>query len=162
MPPDKSGYWKCIFPISHPKHNYAAVLSATKAFDKVSHWRLSHKWDYYGIRGSTHKWVDSWLSGLNVAVFCLQWDLRFLHSKRKKKQQSNSVILEIVPSWYIFFYYNLKENVIAKKKNIHFSSFSCLFIFHQFRRWIRILYNFSTGWILKSPLGEWPLFLKWR
>ena len=34
-----------------------------KAFDKVPHRRLLHKLDYYGIRGSTHKWINSWLSG---------------------------------------------------------------------------------------------------
>ena len=29
---------------------------------KVSHRRLLYKLDYYGIRGSTHKWITSWLS----------------------------------------------------------------------------------------------------
>ena len=28
----------------------------------VSHRRLLHKLDYYGIRGSTHMWINSWLS----------------------------------------------------------------------------------------------------
>ena len=28
----------------------------------VPHRRLLHKLDYYGIRGSTHKWISSWLS----------------------------------------------------------------------------------------------------
>ena len=31
-------------------------------FDKVPHRRLLYKLDYYGIRGSTHKWITSWLS----------------------------------------------------------------------------------------------------
>ena len=39
-----------------------------KAFDKVPHRRLSHKLDYYGIRGSTHKWINSWLSGRTQQV----------------------------------------------------------------------------------------------
>ena len=34
-----------------------------RAFDKVPHRRLLHKLEYYGIRGSAHKWVNSWLSG---------------------------------------------------------------------------------------------------
>ena len=29
---------------------------------KVPHRRLLYKLDYYGIRGSTHKWITSWLS----------------------------------------------------------------------------------------------------
>ena len=30
--------------------------------DKVPHRRLLYKLGYYGIRGSTHKWISSWLS----------------------------------------------------------------------------------------------------
>ena len=38
-------------------------MDFVKAFDEVPHRRLLHKLDYYGIRGSTHKWINSWLSG---------------------------------------------------------------------------------------------------
>ena len=38
-------------------------MDFAKAFDKVPHRRLLHKLDYCGIRGSTHKWITSWLSG---------------------------------------------------------------------------------------------------
>ena len=38
-------------------------MDFAKAFYKVPHRRLLHKSDYYGIRGSTHKWINSWLSG---------------------------------------------------------------------------------------------------
>ena len=39
------------------------VVDFAGAFDKVSHRGLLYKLDYYGIRGSTHKWITSWLSG---------------------------------------------------------------------------------------------------
>ena len=39
------------------------IMDIAKAFDKVPHRRLLHKLNYYGIRGSTHKWISSWLSG---------------------------------------------------------------------------------------------------
>ena len=39
------------------------IMNFAKAFDKVPHRRLLYKLDYYGIRGSTHKWITSWLSG---------------------------------------------------------------------------------------------------
>ena len=39
------------------------IMDFAKAFDKVPHRRLLHKLDYYGIRWSTHKWINSWLSG---------------------------------------------------------------------------------------------------
>ena len=38
------------------------IMDFAKAFDKVPHRRLLHKLEYYGIRGSTHKWISSWLS----------------------------------------------------------------------------------------------------
>ena len=38
------------------------IMYFAKAFDKVPHRRLLYKLDYYGIRGSTHKWIASWPS----------------------------------------------------------------------------------------------------
>ena len=38
------------------------IMDFDKAFDKVQHRRLLYKRDYYGTRGSTHKWITSWLS----------------------------------------------------------------------------------------------------
>ena len=39
------------------------IMDFAKAFHKVPQKRLLHKLDYYWIRGSTHKWISSWLSG---------------------------------------------------------------------------------------------------
>ena len=44
------------------------IMDFAKAFDKVLHRRLLHKLDYYGIRGSTHKWINSWLTGHSQQV----------------------------------------------------------------------------------------------
>ena len=38
------------------------IIDFAKAFDKVPDRRLLYKLNYYGIRGSTHKWISSWLS----------------------------------------------------------------------------------------------------
>ena len=38
------------------------IMDFAKAFDKVPHRSLLYKLDYYGIRGSTHKWISTWLS----------------------------------------------------------------------------------------------------
>ena len=38
------------------------VMDFAKAFDKVPHKMSLNKLDFYGIRGSIHKWIDSWLS----------------------------------------------------------------------------------------------------
>ena len=39
-----------------------------KGLRQGPHRRLLHKLDYYGIRGSTHKWISSWLSGRSQQV----------------------------------------------------------------------------------------------
>ncbi|KAK7093437.1 hypothetical protein V1264_012780 [Littorina saxatilis] len=38
------------------------LLDFSKAFDKVPHQRLQHKLHYYGVRGSTLNWIQSFLS----------------------------------------------------------------------------------------------------
>ena len=38
-----------------------AILDFSKAFHKVSHRRLSHKLEYYGIIGNTQNWINSFL-----------------------------------------------------------------------------------------------------
>ena len=44
------------------------IIDFAKASDKVPHKRLLHKLDYYGIRGFTHTWISSWLSGRSQQV----------------------------------------------------------------------------------------------
>ena len=44
------------------KQTDVIIMDFAKAFDKVPHMRLLYKLDHYGIRGSTHKWISSWLS----------------------------------------------------------------------------------------------------
>ena len=38
------------------------LMDFAKDFDKMPYRRLLHKLDYYGLRGSTNKWINSWLS----------------------------------------------------------------------------------------------------
>ena len=45
-----------------------AILDFAKAFDKVSHQRLSRKMAYYGIQGTTLYWVMDFLHGRNQQV----------------------------------------------------------------------------------------------
>ena len=44
------------------------MVDIIKTYDKVPHKRLLYKLDFYGIRGSTHKWIDSWLSDRSQKV----------------------------------------------------------------------------------------------
>ena len=50
------------------KQTYLIIMDFAKAFDKVPHRRLLRKLNYYGIRGFTHKWISSWLSGRSQQV----------------------------------------------------------------------------------------------
>ena len=45
-----------------------AILNFTKAFDKVSHKRLIHKLNYYGISGSIATWIETFLIGRTQQV----------------------------------------------------------------------------------------------
>ena len=44
------------------KQTGVIIMDFAKASNKVPHRRLFYKLGYYGIRGSTHKWISSWLS----------------------------------------------------------------------------------------------------
>ena len=43
-------------------------MDFSKAFDKVPHRRLQYKLDWYGIRGSTHNWIQHFLQGRSQRV----------------------------------------------------------------------------------------------
>ena len=44
------------------------IMDFAKAFDKVPHRMLLHKLKYYGNRGYTHQWINSWRSGRTQQV----------------------------------------------------------------------------------------------
>ena len=44
------------------------ILDFSKAIDKVPHRKLLMKMDHYGIRGTTWRWVESFLSNRNQQV----------------------------------------------------------------------------------------------
>ena len=45
-----------------------AILDFEKAFDKVAHTRLTHKLDYYGIRGDLLQWLQSFQTNCTQKV----------------------------------------------------------------------------------------------
>ena len=47
---------------SDQKQTDVIIMDFAEAFDKVPHGGLLYKLEYYGIRGSTHRWISSWLS----------------------------------------------------------------------------------------------------
>ena len=49
------------------------IMDFAKAFDKVPHRRLLHKLEYYGIRGSTHKWINRAAASIRVLGYSRIW-----------------------------------------------------------------------------------------
>ena len=54
--------------LQHRGQSDVVLLDFSKAFDTVPHLRLSAKLSYYGIRGPTVSWIESFLSGRAQAV----------------------------------------------------------------------------------------------
>ena len=50
------------------KQTDLAILDFSKAFDTVPHQHLLKKLRHYGLQGSTHKWIESFLSGRTQQV----------------------------------------------------------------------------------------------
>ena len=44
------------------------IMDFAKAFDKIPYRRRLHKLNYYGVRGSTQKWINSWLFGSSQEI----------------------------------------------------------------------------------------------
>ena len=53
---------------SNPSQTDMIIMDFSKAFDKVPHRRLQYKLDWYGIRGSTHNWIQHFLQGRSQRV----------------------------------------------------------------------------------------------
>ena len=44
------------------------IMDFAKALDKMQHWRLSYKLEYYGIPNDILQWITTWLSGRTQKV----------------------------------------------------------------------------------------------
>ena len=54
--------------LDRKKQHDIAVLDFSKAFDRVPHERLLAKLHHYGVRGNTHRWIRSFLTGRSQRV----------------------------------------------------------------------------------------------
>ena len=93
-------------------------MDFAKAFDKVPHRRQLYKLEFYGIRGSTHKWISSWLSERSQKVVL-------------DGQASDPVpVLSGVPQGsvlgpvlFLIFIYDLPENI---RSSVHLFADDCV------------------------------------
>ena len=78
------------------KQTDVIIMDFAKAFDKVPHRRLLYKLEYNGIRGSTHKWISSWLS-----------------------EHSQKVVLFIVQFIFYFWSFEIIRNILRNQKILY-------------------------------------------
>ena len=67
------------------------LLDFCKAFDKVPHHLLLHKLYHYGIRGSTFKWISSFLSGriIIIIIIVTEQTAQLICSGKKSNHKMN-------------------------------------------------------------------------
>ena len=53
---------------SNPSQTDLIIMDFSKAFDKVPHRRRQYKLNWYGIRGTTHAWIQHFLQGRSQRV----------------------------------------------------------------------------------------------
>ena len=123
------------------------IMDFAKAFDKVPYRTLLHKLNYCGIRGSTHKWINSWHSGRTQQVVL-------------DGQASDPVpVLSDVPQGsvlgrilFLTFINDLQDNI---RSSVRLFSDCVLF---------RNMYSIQDCFILQeylTSLGQWKPIGKW-
>ena len=120
------------------------IMDLVKAFYKVPHRRLLHKLDYYGIRGSTHKWINSWLSGRSQQVVL---DVQASDPVPVSSGVPQGSVLG--PILCIIFINNLRDNI---RSSVRLFADGCVLY--------RNMYSIQDCWTLQeylTSLGQWEV-----
>ena len=131
-----------------------AILDFAKAFDKVSHQRLSRKMAYYGIQGTTLYWVMDFLHGRNQQVV--------IDSETSSPAEVTSGVPQgtvLGPTLFLIYINDIAENI---KSNIRLFADDCV-VYRQIdstqdhvilQEDLNNLFDWSNTWQMKFNVDK--------
>ena len=131
-----------------------AILDFAKAFDKVSHQRLSRKMAYYGIQGTTLYWVMDFLHGRNQQVV--------IDGETSSPAEVTSGVPQgtvLGPTLFLIYINDIAENI---KSNIRLFAVDCV-VYRQIdstqdhvilQEDLNNLFDWSNTWQMKFNVDK--------
>ncbi|XP_072024943.1 uncharacterized protein [Amphiura filiformis] len=132
----------------------ALVTDFSKAFDKVPHLRLSAKLEFYGIRGSTLTWINSFLNNRSQAV-----SVNGTHSPWGKVTSGVPQGSVLGPALFLLYINDIQEEISSSMRLFADDSIVYRDIVspddHQvLQKDLNELANWSSKWLMHFNVGK--------
>ena len=135
--------------LEHRGQSDIVLLDFSKAFDKVSHHHLSIKLDYYGIRGPTLRWINSFLARRQQAV-----SVNGSHSSWGKVTSGVPQSSVLGPALFLVYINDIQQNIksdirLFADDSILYREIHSVNDHHILQEDINTLSNWATTWLME-------------